>query len=749
MNNNIIIQGLKQNNLKNVSLQIPKHKLIVFTGVSGSGKSSIVFDTIAAESQRQMKDTYPAFIRGRMPKYPRPDVDKIENLSASIIIDQTPLGGNIRSTVGTISDLYTSLRLLYSRIGKPFVGSASHFSFNDPNGMCPTCSGIGITKTVDINKLVDFDKSLNQGCIKESTFAPNTWYWKQYKESKLFDMDKPIAQYSDEELSLLLYGRRNHDKKLVNEKITGVYHKITQKYLTRDLSKLITPIKDKGNSFISQNLCPDCQGKRLNSAALNCKIMNYTINDMCEMELSDLIHVLETIHDASVQSVLDTLKSGIKRLIDIGLPYLHLNRESSSLSGGEAQRLKLVRYMGSSLTDMIYIFDEPSVGMHPHDVERMILLLQDLRDKGNTVIVVEHDRDIIAIADEIIDIGKYAGTHGGNIVFQGDYKELLLTDTLTARALLEETDINHTPRKWNTSFSIKDANQHNLKHVHVNIPKHIINVISGVAGSGKSTLISKVFTNTYPNDIIHVDQSQITTSTKSTPATYLDILSDIRTLFANHCNVGKDHFSFNSTGACEKCQGKGVLITELIFMDPIINTCEHCGGNRYNQLALSYTYKHKNIVDVLNMSIEEALMFFDHKKINTKLQAMKDVGLAYMSLGQPLSTLSGGELQRIKLAKHLNKKGKVYVFDEPTTGLHISDIKKLLKLFNHLADKGNTLIIIEHNLDVIKQADWIIDIGPNGGKNGGEVVFQGTPLDMLQYSKTHTANSLRKAVKNT
>lgn len=715
----------------------------MFTGVSGSGKSSIVFDTIAAESQRQMNATYPAFVRSRLPKYPKPAVERIDNLTASVVVDQSPLGGNARSTVGTISGLYASLRLLFSRIGKPYVGTASYFSFNDPNGMCKTCSGLGKITKVDVEAILDLDKSWNEGCVKDSLYRPGSWYWKQVAQSGLFDLDKPIRLYSGEEYNLLLYGSRDGKGEPENPKVTGLYHKYTKTLLNRDISNKSKHTQEKSRSLVAEMECTDCHGKRLNEAALRCKINGYSIANLCGMELTQLREVLSQIYNPAVDVLVQTIIEGLDRMIEIGLPYLHLNRETPSLSGGEAQRLKLVRYMGSSLTGLTYIFDEPSAGMHPRDVYRMNNLLRQLRDKGNTVLVVEHDKDVISIADHVIDVGPGAGQNGGEIVFTGSYPELLQADTLTGQAMRQVLPIKEMPRQATGSLPVRDAFLHNLKHVDVDIPLGIMTVVTGVAGSGKSTLISQVFAGQYESDVVMIDQGPITATNRSTPASYLGFFDEMRKLLARESGKPDSLFSFNSAGACPACGGKGVIVTELAFMDPIVTECEACGGVRYNEEALACSYKGKNIVELLGLTVSQALEVFEDAKIRKHLKGMEQVGLSYLTLGQPLSTLSGGERQRIKLAKNLGKRGSIIVMDEPTTGLHLSDIQNLLKLFDLIVSRGNTLVVIEHNLDVMKQADWIIDIGPDGGKNGGEVVFTGTPLEMLRGAKTLTADSLR------
>ena len=741
----ILVHGLTQNNLKHVTFRVPKEKITVFTGVSGSGKSSIVFDTIAAESQRQMNATYPAYVRSRLPKYPKPAVERIDNLTPSVVVDQSPLGGNARSTVGTISGLYASLRLLFSRVGTPYVGTASYFSFNDPNGMCKTCSGLGKITKVDVEAILDLDKSWNEGCVKDSLYRPGSWYWKQYAQSGLFDLDKPIRAYSGEEYNLLLYGSRDGRGEPEHPKVTGLYHKYTKTLLNRDISQKSRHTQEKSQSLVAEMECADCHGKRLNEAALSCRINGYSIADLCGMELTQLREVLSQIYNPTVDVLVYTLIEGLDRMIEIGLPYLHLNRETPSLSGGEAQRLKLVRYMGSSLTGMTYIFDEPSAGMHPRDVYRMNNLLRQLRDKGNTVLVVEHDKDVISIADHVIDVGPGAGQNGGEIVFAGSYPELLEADTLTGRAMRQVLPIKEAVRRAAGSLPVRDACLHNLKHVDVDIPLGVMTVVTGVAGSGKSTLISQVFAKQYESDVVMIDQGPITATNRSTPASYLGFFDEMRKLLARESGKPEGLFSFNSAGACPVCGGKGVIVTELAFMDPIVTECEACGGVRYNGEALACTYKGKNIVELLGLTASQALEVFENAKIRKRLKGMEQVGLGYLTLGQPLGTLSGGERQRVKLAKNLGKKGGIIVMDEPTTGLHLSDIQNLLKLFDFIVSRGNTLVVIEHNLEVMKQADWIIDIGPDGGDKGGEVVFTGTPMEMLRSAKTLTADSLRVA----
>lgn len=605
----IIIRGLRQNNLKNVSLDIPKGKIVVFTGVSGSGKSSIVFDTIAAESQRQMNETYTAFMRGRLPKYEKPKVERIDHLSASVIVDQARLGGNARSTVGTISDMYAALRLLYSRIGEPYVGTASYFSFNDPNGMCPECSGIGKVMTVDIEKRIDPEKTWNEGMADLPAFHVGNWYWKQYAESGLFPLDKKWKDFTETERNHLLYGADTPDGKRLSKKVDGVSHYLHRMLINRDTSQLKEASVKRLMYLVEEKPCPVCGGRRLNAKALACKVAGYSIDEMCAMEFTELVKVLSTITDPRAKTIVDALTASLTRMIDIGLPYLSMDRESSTLSGGEAQRLKLVRYMGSALTGMTYIFDEPSTGMHPRDVYRMTRLLQSLRDKGNTVLVVEHDKDVISIADEIIDVGPLAGKNGGEILFQGSFEALLISGTRTGEAMNQNIPLKEKPRVPKEFLPVRHGCAHNLKDVSVDIPLHVLTVVTGVAGSGKSSLIRDVFAKEYADRVVLVDQSPVTATGRSTPATFLGFFDEIRKVMAAENGVSASLFSFNSKGACPVCGGRGQIVTELVFMDPVTTVCEACEGKRYSKEALSYRYKGKNIVEILDMSAGEAYEF--------------------------------------------------------------------------------------------------------------------------------------------
>ncbi|MFR3685529.1 MAG: ATP-binding cassette domain-containing protein [Enterococcus sp.] len=743
----LILKGLTQNNLQNISLEIEKNKLIVFTGVSGSGKSSLVFDTIAAEAQRQMNANYSAFVRNRMPKYLKPKAERIENLNPAIVIDQTPLGGNQRSTVGTITETYSLLRLLYSRIGRPHIGSASQFSFNHPQGMCPTCSGLGRVNQINLDKLIDKEKSWNEGAVLDTRYGVGNWYWKQYAAADFFDNDQPLKELTTSQWNQLIYGHPEKDLTPVNPKLEGICRNYERIILKRDLSERSKMYEEKLKELLYQAPCPDCEGHRLNQASLSVKINERSIADCVQMDMNQLRQFLDQLYYPEVKEVINEIKRQVQRLIDIGLDYLQLDRQTPTLSGGEAQRVKLVKHMGSALNGMFYIFDEPSTGMHARDVSRINRLLQALRDKENTVFVVEHDPDVIAIADEVIDIGPLAGKQGGEIIFRGDYPALLQSDSLTGKEICQTLPLNTEPRSWHEKMTIKEANLHNLKNVTVDIPKHVLTVITGVAGSGKSTLITKVLPEQFPNEISIINQAPIKATNRATPATYLGIYDEIRRTFAKANNVPAGMFSFNSTGACPTCNGKGETLVELVFMDPIVNECEACGGNRFSDEALSYRLRGCTILDVLDMTPKELQDFYEglgSKKMIEKLQAMIDTGLTYLPLGRNLVTLSGGERQRLKLTKAITQNESVFVLDEPTTGLHLSDIKKLNGLFQRMVDNGNTLIIIEHHSEIIKQADWIIDIGPDGGVNGGNVVFSGVPEELLE-SGTITGEYLKKS----
>jgi excinuclease ABC A subunit len=749
----IVISGARENNLKNVSLRIPKRKITIFTGVSGSGKSSIVFDTIAAESMRLLNENFSMFVRSFLPKYPQPDADAIENLSMAVVVDQKRLGGGSHSTVGTITDISPLLRLLFSRLGEPHVGPPNMFSFNDPNGMCPECNGIGRRLGVDLDKALDMSRSLNEGAILLPDYKVNSWDWTMIVQTGFFDPDKKLSDYSDEELEQLLYGKARKVEmqfagKAMNITWEGIIEKFTNKYIKRDVKTLSERTQRAVAPYITEVPCSSCRGARLNQAALSCRINGLNIAELSSIEVGQLIRVIREIVDPVAAPVVKSLTERLQHLVDIGLDYLTLDRETDTLSGGESQRVKMVKHLSGSLVDVTYIFDEPSVGLHPRDVHRLNGLLQKLRDKGNTVIVVEHDPDVIKVADHIVDVGPLAGSRGGTIVYEGSFQGLLEAGTLTGTHMKRPLQLKHDCRQPSGKLSIKDATLHNLRNVSVDIPTGVLTVVTGVSGSGKSTLINEVFLSQHPDAIV-IDQSAVGVSTRSNPATYTGIMDDVRKAFASANKVNQGLFSFNSKGACENCQGLGVVYTDLAFLDSVKLPCEVCGGRRFKEEVLAYKLNGKSIAEVLEMTVEQALDFFQRiplKEVVRKLQAMSDVGLNYIKLGQPLSTLSGGECQRIKLASELHKKGSIYVMDEPTTGLHMSDIGHLLGIMNRLVDAGNTVIVIEHNLDVISQADWIIDMGPDGGSKGGQVVFEGTPSQIIHAEQSITGRYLMNAL---
>jgi excinuclease UvrABC ATPase subunit len=747
----ITIRGARENNLKNVSLRIPKRKITIFTGVSGSGKSSIVFDTIAAEARRQLNETFSTFVRNFLPRYAQPEADAIENLSMAIVVDQKHLGGGSHSTVGTITDIYSVLRLLFSRVGQPSAGNSNIFSFNDPHGMCPECNGIGRKIGVDLDKFLDTSKSLNDGAILYPEYAVDSFAWNILLQSGLFDPKKKLDRYTDEEMNRLLHGEPFKVKvklggKSINITTEGIVDKFSRKYIIGNLKAYSERTQKSVEPYMTYGPCTLCKGARLSPAALRCKINGYNIAQLAAMEVDELIAVIRAIKDPVAAPMVDSLVQRLQHMIDIGLEYLSLSRETDTLSGGESQRIKMVKHLSSSLVDMLYVFDEPSIGMHPRDVHRLNELLQKLRDKGNTVLVVEHDPDVIKVADHVVDVGPHAGTRGGAIVFEGTYADLLKADTLTGRHMKQSVPIKSSFRAAKGKLPITKAKANNLQNVSVDIPKGILTVITGVAGSGKSSLIHQSFLRQHPGAIV-IDQSPIGVSSRSNPATYTGIMDEVRKTYAKVNNVSPSLFSYNSKGACENCQGLGVIYTELSYMDEIKSPCEICGGKRFKDEVLAYKFRDKSISDVLNMPVREALEFFDTKEVAQEvtriLRSLSDVGLDYLTLGQPLSTLSGGECQRIKLASELHKKGSVYVMDEPTTGLHISDITHLLAIINRLVDAGNTVIVIEHNLAIIKHADWIIDMGPEGGNKGGKVIFEGTPRQLLNCKQSLTSAYLR------
>lgn len=750
--NNIQIKGMCENNLKNIDLEIPKGKLVIFTGVSGSGKSSIIFDTVAVEAQRQLNDTYPSYVKCRLPHFEPPKVEQINNLPASIVISQKKSIGSIRSTVGTMTDLAPFIRLLFSRYGKPSAGTSNCYSFNDPNGMCPVCSGIGVKASLDIDKMLDRTLSLNDGAIRFKPLSKGNWQWKIYANSGLFDNDKPLNEYTQKEWNDLLYGEgfsvivNEPDSLFANSPVQyeGLVKRFHRLYLNRSLNDFSKGNQSEVLRVLKKEICPECHGKRLNQAALDSKIHGYNIADYGKMEIDDLIGVIKTISDPLAQTLISPILSSLQCIHDLGLGYLNLDRSSDTLSGGESQRLKMVRHLRSSLTDMAYIMDEPSVGLHPQDVSRLTDMLKKLRDKGNSILVVEHDRDIIEKADWVIDIGPGAGIRGGQVLFQGSVTALKESGTLTGKYLKKKTALKVQCRRPTGWFKVREANQHNLKDFSVDLPKGVLCTVSGVAGSGKSTLLRDIFMKKHPK-AIYVDQSPVGANIRSNTATYVGIMDDIRRLFAKKNGVTPAMFSFNSKGACPVCKGKGEIFPDMAFADPVAIKCDACGGSKYSEQALQYRLKGKNIMEVLSMSADQAIDFFDTPKLLHKLETLREVGLGYLTLGQSTATMSGGECQRLKLAEQLRHKGDIYILDEPTSGLHMADVNRLIKVMDKLVDSGNSVYVIEHNMEVIASSDWIIDLGPRGGKNGGRLIFSGPPAQLLECQASYTAEFLRKS----
>ncbi len=746
----ITLTGARENNLKDVTLRIPKGRLTVFTGVSGSGKSSVVFDTIAVESQRQLNETYPWFVRNRLPKFERPHADGLEHLTPAIVVDQRQVGGHSRSTVGTMTDVYSVIRVLFSRHGTPSAGPATAYSFNDPSGMCPECDGLGRTVRPDWDRILDPGRSLADGAVRFPPFAAGTWQGQTYTNSDDLDPHKPVGRFTAAEREFLMRGRPGSKVAVSGSGGTwttdyeGLAVRFERLYLKRDLSAMSQKTRDLVRAFLVEGTCPGCRGARLNAAALATRINGRSIADCTRMQVTDLIAVLREIDDPVAGPIASAAVAALERTEAIGLGYLSLDRETATLSGGEGQRLKTVRHLGSSLTGMTYIFDEPSVGLHPRDVGRLGDLLLRLRDKGNTVLVVEHDPDVIALADHVVDMGPGAGAGGGTVVFEGTPRELASSGTLTGRCLRARTAVKDEVREPTGELWVKGADRHNLRDVTVRFPAGVLTAVTGVAGSGKSTLAGEL--TAAHEEAVVVDQSSIGISGRSTPATYLGIMDTVRKVFARETGAEAGLFSFNSGGACGTCEGRGIIYTDLAFMDPVTTTCHGCEGRRFKEEVLRLTVRGRSIADVLEMTAEQALGFFDDPGVRRRLRALRDVGLTYLTLGQPLSTLSGGERQRIKLATRLHRTGAVYVLDEPTTGLHMADVEGLVALLDRLVDAGNTVVVVEHNLAVVARADWVIDLGPDGGRNGGEIVFEGTPLRLLEAQGSFTGEHLRRAV---
>ncbi|MFS0698818.1 ATP-binding cassette domain-containing protein [Cellulomonas sp. 179-A 4D5 NHS] len=770
------VHGARENNLKDVSVEIPKRRLTVFTGVSGSGKSSLVFGTIAAESQRMINETYSAFVQGFMPTLARPDVDVLEGLTTAIIVDQERMGANPRSTVGTATDANAMLRIVFSRLGQPHVGSSQAFSFNVASvsgagavtyekggtttkerrefritgGMCPRCEGIGKVTDFDLTALFDASKSLNEGALTIPGYSVDGWYGRIFSQSGFFDADKPVGQFTEAELHDLLY-KEPVKIKVDNINLTyeGVIPKIQKSLLAKDKDAMQPHIRAFVDRAVTFTTCPDCDGTRLNEGARSSKIGGVSIADACAMQISDLAQWVRSLDEPSVAPVLETLRDTLDSFVEIGLGYLSLDRSSGTLSGGEAQRTKMVRHLGSSLTDITYVFDEPTTGLHPHDVQSMNDLLRRLRDKGNTVLVVEHEPETIEIADHVVDLGPEAGTAGGTICFEGSVEGLRASDTLTGRHLGYRATLKDSVRTPTGALEIRGARTHNLRGVDVDIPLGVLVVVTGVAGSGKSSLVH----GSIPRgaEVVSIDQVPIRGSRRSNPATYTGLLEPIRKAFAKANGVKPALFSANSAGACPTCNGAGVIYTDLAMMAGVATTCEECQGKRFQASVLEYHLGGKDISEVLAMSVTEAEEFFGAGEARTPaahaiLDRLADVGLGYLSLGQPLTTLSGGERQRLKLATHMSEKGGVYVLDEPTTGLHLADVEQLLGLLDRLVESGKSVIVIEHSQAVMARADWIIDVGPGAGHDGGQIVFEGTPADLVAARSTLTGEHLARYV---
>jgi excinuclease UvrABC ATPase subunit len=768
----IRVQGARVNNLKDVSVEIPKRRLTVFTGVSGSGKSSLVFDTIAAESQRLINETYSAFVQGFMPTLTRPEVDVLDGLTTAIIVNQERMGANPRSTVGTATDANAMLRILFSRLGKPHIGSPNAYSFNVPSvkgagaitvergaktktekasftllgGMCPRCEGMGNVTDIDLTQLYDESKSLAEGAIRIPGYTADGWAVRLYSESGFLDPDKPIRKYTKKELHDFLY-REPTKVKVNNINLTyeGLTSKVQKSFLSKDVDALQPHIRAFVERAVTFTICPECEGTRLSEGARSSKIEGKSIADVCAMQVSDLADWVRGLDEPSVAPLLAGLQHLLDSFAEIGLGYLSLDRPSGTLSGGEAQRAKMIRHLGSPLTDVTYVFDEPTIGLHPHDVERMNELLLQLRDKGNTVLVVEHDPESIEIADHIVDLGPGAGSAGGSVCFEGDVEGLRGSDTTTGRHLEDRATLKRSVRSSSGALEVRGASAHNLQDVDLDIPLGVLCVVTGVAGSGKSSLIQGSVAG--GDGVVVIDQGAIRGSRRSNPATYTGLLDPIRKAFAKANGVKPALFSSNSEGACPTCNGAGVIYTELGFMDTVESTCEECEGRRFQASVLEYTLGGRNVAEVLAMSATEAERFFNDGEARTPgaqtiLGRLVDVGLGYLSLGQPLTTLSGGERQRLKLATQMGEKGDVYVLDEPTTGLHLADVEQLLALLDRLVDSGTSVIVIEHHQAVMAHADWIIDLGPGAGHDGGRVVFEGTPADLVAARSTLTGGHL-------
>ncbi|MEV7891128.1 excinuclease ABC subunit UvrA [Streptomyces sp. NPDC002817] len=772
----IRVHGARENNLKDVSIEIPKRRLTVFTGVSGSGKSSLVFDTIAAESQRLINETYSAFVQGFMPTLARPEVDVLDGLTTAIIVDQERMGANARSTVGTVTDVNAMLRILFSRLGTPHIGPPNAYSFNVPSvsasgaitverggktkaekatfhrlgGMCPRCEGMGSVSDFDLTALYDDSLSLNEGALTIPGYSMDGWYGRIYRGCGFFDPDKPIRRFNKREMHDLLHKEPTKIKvEGINLTYEGLVPKIQKSFLSKDVDALQPHIRAFVERAVTFQICPECDGTRLSAEARASKIKRKNIADVCAMQIDDLADWVRDLKEPSVAPLLAALGHSLDSFVEIGLGYLSLDRPSGTLSGGEAQRTKMIRHLGSSLTDVTYVFDEPTIGLHPHDIRRMNELLLQLRDKGNTVLVVEHKPEAIEIADHVVDLGPRAGTAGGEVVFEGTVEGLRSSDTLTGRHLDDRASLKPTVRKPSGALEVRGAGTNNLQDVDVDIPLGALVVVTGVAGSGKSSLIHGSVSG--QDGVITVDQTGIRGSRRSNPATYTGLLEPIRKAFAKANGVKPALFSANSEGACPTCNGAGVIYTDLAMMAGVASTCEECEGKRFQAAVLEYHLGGRDISEVLAMPVSEAVEFFGTGEARTPaahkiLERLADVGLGYLTLGQPLTTLSGGERQRLKLATRMGEKGGVYILDEPTTGLHLADVEQLLGLLDRLVDSGKSVIVIEHHQAVMAHADWIIDLGPGAGHDGGRIVFEGTPTELIADRSTLTGQHLAEYV---
>lgn len=771
----IRVQGARENNLKDVSVEIPKRRLTVFTGVSGSGKSSLVFDTIAAESQRMINETYSAFVQGFMPTLARPDVDVLDGLTTAILVDQERMGANARSTVGTVTDANAMLRILFSRLGEPHLGSPQAFSFNIPTvrgsgsitvdrgegkavtaefsqlgGMCPRCEGMGTVSDIDLTQLYDERKSLAEGALTVPGYNADGWMVRIFSESGFLDPDKPIRDYTEAELHDFLHKEPTKVRlQSINMTYEGLIPKIQNSFLSKDREAMQPHIRAFVERAVTFQPCPECGGTRLSEGARSSKIRGISIADACAMQISDLAEWVRALDEPSVAPLLATLRQILDSFVEIGLGYLSLERPSGTLSGGEAQRTKMIRHLGSSLTDVTYVFDEPTIGLHPHDIQRMNRLLQQLRDKGNTVLVVEHKPEAIVIADHVVDLGPGAGSAGGEVVFEGTVDGLRGSGTLTGRHLDDRATLKSSTRRPTGALEVRGATENNLRNVDVDIPLGVLTVVTGVAGSGKSSLIHGSVARR--EGVVSIDQGAIRGSRRSNPATYTGMLEPIRKAFAKANGVKPALFSANSEGACPNCNGAGVIYTDLGPMASVASTCEVCEGRRFDASVLDYRLGGRDISEVLEMPVAEAEDFFARGEARVPaahaiLQRLAEVGLGYIALGQPLTTLSGGERQRLKLAVHMGEQGDVYVLDEPTTGLHLADVEQLLGLLDRLVDAGRTVVVIEHHQAVMAHADWIIDLGPGAGHDGGRIVFEGTPADLVADRSTLTGQHLAEYV---